>query len=428
VRDLPDIRDSGELRILTLYGSTSYFNYRGLEMGFQYELSKRFADSLGLRLKIIVATGISDMVEKLQNGEGDIIAYPLPITKSRKDSLLFCGEEIVTHQVIVQRRGRESLEDVTELVGQEVYVMPGKYYQRMLNLNEELGGGIIIRQVSEDSTTIEELITRVSKGEIRYTVCDNDVARLNKTYYPNLDVSLDVSYDQRSSWAVRQTSPQLAEAANLWAAANHVSPVYSAITKRYFEISKAVPYTAILSLREGLISHYDTLFRKYSADIGWDWRLMAALSYTESNFDPTVVSWCGAVGLMQLMPVTAQAMGVPLGQEFEPEENIKGAAAYIRFLTRALGVIADQESRLPFILAAYNGGLGHVYDAMALAEKYGKDKYRWEDVEPYILLKADPLYFNDPVCKYGYFRGVETYNFVRDIRARYNIYKEKIKL
>ena len=77
--------------------------------------------------------------------------------------------------------------------------------------------------------------------------------------------------------------------------------------KRYFENSKMMPHSPILSLKEGKISHYDDLFRKYSKEIGWDWRMLASLAYTESNFDTTAVSWAGAKGLMQLMPATARA-------------------------------------------------------------------------------------------------------------------------
>ena len=199
--DLPQMKDSGELVALTLYSSTTYFNYRGEEMGFQYELVQQFAQSLGLKLKIEVAESVHDLVQKLKNEEGDIIAYPLPITKGRKDSLTFCGEEIITHQVVVQRAfGKNKvLTDVTELIDKDIYVKPGKYYQRLVNLNKELGGGIRIHKVENDSITIEDLITQVSKGEIMYTVCDNDVAKLNKTSYPNLNINLSVSYDQRSS-------------------------------------------------------------------------------------------------------------------------------------------------------------------------------------------------------------------------------------
>lgn len=428
--DLPQIKDSGELVVLTLYSSTSYFNYRGEEMGFQYELGKQFAESLGVKLKVEVANSVPELIDKLLAGEGDIITYALPITKERKDSLLFCGEEIVTHQVIVQRSGGKNtpLKDVTELIGKEVYTKPGKFYNRLVNLNKELGGGIIIHKVENDSTSVENLISRVAKGEIAYTVCDNEVARLNKTYYPNLNINLSISYDQRSSWAVRKECTQLAEAANQWHEENQTSPTYTASMKRYFEISKAIPYTAILSIQEGKISHFDELFKKYATQIDWDWRLLAALAYTESNFNPNVVSWAGAQGLMQLMPKTAHAMGVPEGMETDPEQSIKGAVNYIAIVNKQLSSIADKEERVNFMLAAYNAGMGHVYDAMALAEKYGKNRHIWQDnVEPYLLLKNKEEYFNDPVCRNGYFRGIETYNFVRDIQKRFEFYKQKIK-
>lgn len=428
--DLPQIKDSGELVVLTLYSSTSYFIYRGQEMGFQYELSDQFAKSLGLKLRIEVANDVEELIQKLMDGEGDMIAYNLPITKEGKDSILYCGEEVITHQVIVQKaRGRNKpLKDVTELVGKDIYVKPGKYYDRLVNLNNELGGGIHIHEVANDSITVEDLITQVAQGKIPYTVADNDLAKLNKTYYPNLDVNLSISFDQRASWAVRKDSPELAAAANQWHKENMTSPAYTASTKRYFENSKMMPHSPILSLKEGKISHYDDLFKKYAKEIGWDWRMLASLAYTESNFDTTAVSWAGAKGLMQLMPATARAMGVPAGQEQNPEESIKAAIKFISSTDRSLRMITDKQERLNFVLASYNAGLGHIYDAMALAEKYGKNKLVWKDnVENFILLKSNEEYFTDPVCKNGYFRGIETYNFVRDITSRYESYKKKIK-
>lgn len=427
--DLQQIKDSGELVVLTLYSSTSYFIYRGQDMGFQYELSEQFAKSLGVKLKVKVARNVRDLIRKLQAGEGDLIAYTLPVTKEWKDSLLYCGEDVITHQVIVQRNGRREkpLKDVTELIGKDVYVKPGKYHERLANLDKELGGGIHIHVVRGDSVSNEDLIAQVAQGKIPYTVTDNDIARLNRTYYPNLNISLAISFDQRSSWAVRQDCPQLARAASEWHRVNMTSPDYTASTKRYFEISKATPHTPILSLREGKISHYDNLFKKYAKEIGWDWRLLASLAYTESNFDTTAVSWAGARGLMQLMPSTARAMGMPAGKEQNAEESVKAAVKYIGMTAQSFKHLPEKE-RINFVLASYNSGIGHVLDAMALAEKYGKDKNVWRDnVEKYILLKANEEYFTDPVCKYGYFRGTETYNFVRDITERFELYKKKIK-
>lgn len=429
VHDLQQIKDSGELVVLTLYSSTSYFNYRGQDMGFQYELSEQFAKSLGVKLKVKVARNVKDLIRKLEAGEGDLIAYTLPVTKEWKDSLLYCGEDVITHQVVVQRKnGRHKpLKDVTELIGKDIYVNPGKYYERLVNLDKELGGGIRIHLVRSDSISAEDLITQVAQGKIPYTVADNDIARLNRTYYPNLDINLKISFDQRSSWAVRKDCPQLARAASEWHKANLTSPDYKASTKRYFEISKATPHTPILSLREGKISHYDALFKKYSKEIGWDWRLLASLAYTESNFDTTAVSWAGARGLMQLMPSTARAMGLPDGKEQNAEESIKAAVKYIGMTAQSFSELPKEE-QVNFVLASYNSGIGHVQDAMALAEKYGKDPHVWKDnVEKYIVLKANEEYFTDPVCKNGYFRGTETYNFVREITGRYEQYKKKIK-
>lgn len=203
---------------------------------------------------------------------------------------------------------------------------------------------------------------------------------------------------------------------------------YTASNKRYFEISKTTVHSPILSIKDGKISIYDKLFKKYAKEIDWDWRLLASLAYNESNFDTRVVSWAGAKGLMQLMPRTARAMGMPAGKEHDPEESIKAAVKYIAATDKSLNSISNKKERINFILGAYNTGLGHVYDAMALAQKYGKKRHVWTaNVEKFILLKSNEEYFTDPVCKNGYARGIETYNFVRDINTRYEVYKRKIK-
>ncbi|MBE6276423.1 MAG: transporter substrate-binding domain-containing protein [Bacteroides sp.] len=429
--DLPQMKDSGVLVALTLNSSISYFDYRGEPMGFQYELVNQFAQSLGLKLEIKTAKNTQDLVHQLLLGEGDLIAYPLPVTKEFKDSVTFCGEDIITHQVLVQRNASKKfkpLKDVTELIGKEVYAKPGKHLTRLINLDKELGGGILIHKVENDSITNEDLIMQVSNGTIDYAISDFDLARLNKTYYPNLNIDLAISFDQRASWAVRKTSPQLVEAANLWHKENAVSPAYKASTKRYFEISKRTPHGSILSLKDGKISHFDHLFKKYAKEIDWDWRILASLAYTESNFDSTAVSWAGAKGLMQLMPKTAHAMGVPVGKEHYAEESIKAASKYLALMERSFSKITDPNEKIKFILGSYNAGIGHIFDAMALAEKYGKNKYVWDNnVAEYVLLKSNEEYYNDPVCKNGYFRGRETYNFVREILSRAEVYKQKIK-
>lgn len=426
--DLLQILEKKELVVLTVNSSVSYFNYRGEPMGFQYELAQQFAKSLGVSLKVKVVKDEEGLVDSLLSGAGDLVAYNLIMTNALKDSLIYCGEEDITRQVIVQRRGKEALKDVTELVGKKVYVNSGKYRTRLENLNRELGGGIDICEVSSDSVSSEDLITWVAEGRIDYTVATDEIAKINRTYYPVLDIGLAISFDQRSSWAVRKTSPQLAAAADKWHRENINSPEFRASARRYFELAKRPSHGSILSVKDGKISHYDDLFRRYAKEIGWDWRLLASLAYTESNFNPNVVSWAGAKGLMQLMPATSRVMGVPPGKEQDPEESIKAAVKYIANMQRTFSKVKDKEEQAKFILAAYNCGIGHVTDAMALAEKYGRNRYLWEHhVAHYMLLKSNKEYYQDPVCKNGYLRGSDTYEFVREILARAELYKRKIK-
>lgn len=431
LHDLPEIKDSGRLVVLTLYSSTTYFNYRGESMGFQYELSKQFADKLGVDIEVKIAENPKKLQQMLLQGEGDLIAYNLPVTLEGRDSLLYCGEEVISHQVLVQRGGRREnpLTDVTQLVGKSVYVKPGRSLLRMQHLDKELGGGIDLHVVSGDSITEEDLMELVALGEIDYTVADNEVAKLNRTYYPNLNITLQVGFEQRSSWAVRKDQPLLAEAANAWHRANQTSPAYKASMKRYFELSKNRPHDYTLVIKDGKISPYDELFKQYADSIGWDWTLIASLAYKESTFDTAVVSWAGARGLMQLMPRTARLMGIPEGRETNAEESVRAAVKYLKLLERSfLKRVPDADERINFVLASYNAGIGHVFDAMALAEKHGSNKQVWHDnVEKYILLKSKPEYYNDSLCRNGYFRGMETYNFVREIRARHKVYKMKVK-
>ena len=182
-------------------------------------------------------------------------------------------------------------------------------------------------------------------------------------------------------------------------------------------------FAPMLDAKGGIISHYDQYFMTYSRDIRWDWRLMAAQCYQESTFDPKAVSFAGAKGLMQIMPGTADHLGVARSKLYEPEANIAAAAKYIGELQHTFSDIRDQYERTNFVLASYNGGAHHIRDAMALAKRDGKNPHRWSDVSAYVLKLATPKYYNDPIVKYGYMRGSETVDYVNRIRQRHASYQ-----
>lgn len=170
------------------------------------------------------------------------------------------------------------------------------------------------------------------------------------------------------------------------------------------------------------ISAYDSLFRAYADTIGWDWKMLAAVAYVESKFDTSAVSAVGAQGLMQMMPQTARAMGIPEGMERDPEESVRAAVEYFKYLTRLFRRVPEGE-RIHFVLASYNAGYGHILDAMRLAEKYGKNRNVWNgNVETFLRLKNDSIYYTDSVCRNGKFTGNETTLFVRKVQHKYSEY------
>ncbi len=419
------------LRIATLYSPTSYFIYREEPMGVDYTLARRLAHDKGMELKIVVAPSMVSMIGMLDSGYVDLVAYPVPVTSEYREEVIPCGPRSETHQVLVQprRSHKDLITDVTELPGHDVYVeQESKYYYRMLNLNDELGGGISIHPIDRDTLIGEDLIDMVSDGTIPLTVIDSDIARLNRTYYPNLDVSLALSFTQRHAWGVSIRHPWLADSIDAWMNQKRPRDARDRLLRRYFELAKDAPSATTVDLTKGKISPYDNLFRQAAAIIGYDWRLLASQGFIESHFDSTRVSWAGAKGIMQIMPSTARAYGQSPDSMIIPRHSIHTAILILRDLDKSLKrLVADGDERTKFVLGAYNSGLAHVYDAIALAEKLGYNPQVWDgNVAECLLLKANPEYYNDPVCKFGYFRGRQTTTYVKQVSAFYTRCKQYI--
>ena len=221
-------------------------------------------------------------------------------------------------------------------------------------------------------------------------------------------------------WAVRGGNDELAVALDRWFRPSMLRSVQLMMSRPQV---KRRPRAQYLDRKAGVISRYDDLFRRYAPVARWDWRLLAAQCYMESCFDPDAESWAGARGLMQIMPSTAERLGLPLSRINVPEDNIAAATKYIKQLSSKFGDIPNAAERQCFVLAAYNGGAHHVRDAMALTTKYGGNSHRWSDVARYVGLLQRPEYYNDPVVKYGYMRGNETVEYVSRIRQLYSQYR-----
>ena len=429
VRDFEQIKNSRKLTVLTISSSTSYFLYKDEPMGYEFDLVKDFCNHYGLAIEVKVADNMPHLVDMLLKKEGDLVITPITVQNSLKDSVIYCGLERVSHQVLVQRSDIKDsiLTDVTQLIGKEVYVKEGTpYAQRVVNLNSELGGGINLKYVEKDTVTVEDLIEMVSLHHIDYTIADDYVAMLNKTYYSNINTSLAISFEQRSSWIVRKDEPLLAKALDEWFADVSQKQVFDATVKKYFELSKRNVEDMPTELPNGAISTFDNIFKKYAKVSGYDWYLLAAIAYQESRFTTDRSSWAGAKGLMGLMPRTARSLGISGDDLYDPDLSVMAGANLIKRLNSIFTKIQDKGQKVKFVLAAYNGGNGHVSDAQALAKKYGDDPYSWDNsVEKYIALKSKPEYYNDPVCKNGYLRSQEVLNYVSNVVTNWEKFKNE---
>jgi len=349
--DLPEIQDMGEIIVLTLYGPITYFEFRGERFGSQYLLADRYARSIGVTTRVEVCRSADEMLQKLERGEGDVIAANLRLPAAVPRGVRSCGTR-----------------ELTALVD-----------------------------------TLASM-----EGDSSIVVSDS------------------------SCWLVRQTSPQLRASLDEWFRTQRKNLIALASPK--IEDDEGRTYTprrhAASPMRNparGEISAYDHLFKSYARRCGWDWRLLAAQAYQESAFDAQAVSWMGACGLLQLMPSTAKMVGVARGELFDAERNVAGAVRFLGQLADHYAGIRNPDDRINFMLAAYNAGPGHVDDVRQLTRKYGHDPDRWADVERYVPRMTERKFYNDPVVRHGYFRGSETYNYVRDIRARWDEYKRNIR-
>ena len=391
ISQLSIIKQRGKLIALTDYNSTNYFLYRGEPMGYQFEKLKLFAEHLGVKLEIRISNDVDKSFEMLNNGEVDVIAMGLTITRERSKTVDFTNPHSQTRQVLIQRkpenwRKMKTWDEVEEhmirnpldLANQLVYVQKGTIFvNRLRNLAEEIGDTIFI---FEDDREVEELITAVAKGKLDYTIADEHVALVNEKYYPNIDVETPISFAQNIAWAVKKNSDSLRMEVNDWLDKYNESPASAYIYQKYFLNARHVNIakSGYHSVRGGKISQYDEIIKRISKVYNWDWRLLASMIYQESRFHPEVKSWMGAFGIMQLMPNTAAVYGVDTASSVE--DQIDAGVKFIRWIDRQLPEsIDDPEERTKFILAAYNVGIAHVYDGRRLAEKYGKDPDRWTE-------------------------------------------------
>lgn len=441
-RDWNDIKEDGTLKALVVYSSTSYFLYRGQPMGFEYELLRDLANHLDLELELVVSKDLDSEFEVLNRGDVDLIAHGMTVTNQRKWEVDFTEHLYVTRQVLVQKKPdnylrmhwktlEESLiHDPIELIDDTVSIRKNSaYYERIQALSNELGGTIHIDTLDSKLST-GEIIHMVADGKIKYTIADENLAKINASDRPNLDISVPISFSQRIAWVTRKKSKKFQKKINDWILSQRKTTKYNVVYNKYFKNKRSYKSrrrSDFYSLENNQISAYDKYIKSHAKKLGWDWRLLASQVYQESRFNPKSKSWAGAQGLMQIMPATAESLKIE--DITHPEENIRGGTTYLKQIYEQFEHIPDSINRVKFTLAAYNCGLGHVLDAQRLAEANNLNPLIWDNhVEDMLLELRYPKNYKKDFIKYGYVRGSEPVAYVDQIHDRYKHYKQFIAL
>ncbi len=453
-RDLAVIQQSDTLVIIAPYNSTTYFLYRAEPMGYEYELLKKFAEEMDVKLRMLVVADRESMFKLLRAGQGDVVAARLVSAQEDSGIVRFTRPLYTTEPVLVQRSSAppavvvadtaptlggaaqpatpppivparvRQIQRPSQLQGQRVDVPEQSPYTRtLIELADTLSGDIHVVEVDASS---ESLIRAVSEGTIRYTVAQGNLADISSEHYTNIVVRPALGEAAPIAWAVRPNAPQLLARLDQWIADKKNAPVLKTLYIKYFINSAAYNQrmdSPFLTSETGQLSEYDSLFKAGAKKIGWDWRLLASQAYQESKFQPRARSWAGATGLLQLMPRTAAEFKVRNSNN--PQENVAGAVRFLDWLTNYWTKrIDDPDERLKFILASYNTGSGHVEDAQRLARQAGDDPTKWADVSYWLLQKSKREVYTNPVVKYGYSRGIEPVNYVSIILERFQHYRQ----
>ena len=429
---LQHIQERGRLIAVTNCEIINYNTEKPTPSGFEYELLSDFCNANGLELEMIVNENLDSCFAMLDSCLVDMVAVGIGSNKDMKRRYLLTDPILMQKSVLVQRLPKDwnkmstanevenqLLRSSVDLAGKTIHLPQGSHEVKLLeHLSDQIGDTIYI--VECDSLNSFDLVKAVESGKIDYTVVEEYVARMASIGLKGLDTKLIVSVEQPLGWVVQNhdNDSSLLLALNGWIDGFEQRNLNRILAKY---VNKGNVF-GTRKPKEGELSGFDGIIKKTAKDIGWDWRLLASLIYQESHFRLDLESEKGAFGLMQLMPVVMEKYEI--GYDATPEEQLEAGGKLLKYLGDCLeNKVADSAERVKFVLAAYNAGLGNVYDAQRLAEKYGKYPDVWDDnVDYFILNKSKPQYYNDTCCKAGYLRGTETYRFVQEILDRYYQY------
>ncbi|WP_231758567.1 transporter substrate-binding domain-containing protein [Microbulbifer elongatus] len=417
------IQKSGVIRFLTYNRPSVYYLWKGVLMGFDYDLAKAFAEKHGLQLQVIVVPYDETLIDWLKAGKGDFAGALKNITRERIDQgVTFTHSYRETPEQVVSNRNKPEIKQIQDLAGRTLTVRANSPFIATARTLKRSGIDVAV-EVAPADISIAELVDRIAEGELDATIVDNDDVMMAASLRPELQPGTLVSDPRPQGWMVMAQNRQLLKKLNIFLAKYRKSDAYPEKVAAYLEPNKRFTQHVAARVIPGKdLSPFDTLVKKSVLEYSFDWRLVVAQMWQESNFNPKAVSPVGAQGLLQVMPATAEDMGFP-PPVFEPDRNIRAGVKYLDWVRDRFEPTLPAVEKLWFILASYNAGYGHLLDARRLARELGLDPDVWfGNVETAMLKLSEPQYFTN--ARYGYVRGAEPVQYVRKISQLYRAYTD----
>lgn len=416
--DLKVLKSRKELVFLTHNNATCYYEGPHGPAGFEYDLAKRFADYLGVSLRVEIRESEAEMITAIKTGQGDIMATGSPIGSITEGQLALGPGYLAITQQVVGRRGGFDLREPADLSGKTLWMTGSSARLDDCAGLHETVSDVTCRILSAYSA--EDLLQMVWKRALPLAMVDSNLMARTHHDYPELVVLMPLGAPRQLRWATDPNNRRLSAAVTAWFSLGDTRAAVAGLVEHYYSHLQDFDYVDLARYRRRIqtrLPNYRAYFETAARKFLLDWRLVAAQAYQESHWDPKATSHTGVRGIMMLTQETAAAMS--LANRMDPEASIFAGTRYLARLHRRLSRSIPEPDRTFMALAAYNLGFGHLQDARALAKRLGKSENSWHGVRSVLPLLQQKKYYS--TLPHRYARGKEAVTYVDRIRTYYTM-------
>lgn len=424
------IIESGTIKLVTRNSPNTYFIEKGTPAGFEYDLAKAYADYLGVKLELVLPSSFGEIFRTMEKRDGHIAGAMLTVTDEREKKFDFSTPYLHSTTALIYRttQGESPPVDINDLISKNkrLVIIARSSHSELLKTLKQQYPELVWEETSQYSAV--ELLEKVHKKEIDYTITDSIAFDAQSTFFPGLNKAFDLDEQQPLAWMLKPHNDNtLLESVNRFFALESTQELIQELQQRYFQRTNNLNFYDTAAFKEDMQTRFPKIeqyFFMAEQETDIDWHLLAAIAYQESHWNPEAVSPTGVKGIMMLTRAAAKEVGVT--DRTDPMQSIIGGAHY---LVSVMDKIPDRiplPDRTWFALAAYNVGYGHLEDARVLTARAGFNPDSWNDVKKHLPLLTQEKYFS--TLRYGYARGYEPVQYVSNIRKYIKLLNWEIQL